>query len=397
MRAGIACLVLAYVLSQFFRAFLAVLTPVLKSDLGATPEDLAAASGLYFLTFAALQIPVGWALDRVGPRLTTAALFAIGGAGGALVFSFATSPLAVKWAMALIGVGCSPVLMASYFIFARTYSPRVFGTLAGAVLGFGSLGNIASSLPMAWAVQAFGWRETLLAIAALTLLVSLAIASLVRDPERVAGPSQGSVLDLLKMPALWFILPMMAVNYMPAAGLRGLWIGPYYTDVFHADAAGIGRASLVMGLAMVAGNFAYGPLDRVLHTRKWLVFTGNILAIACLFGLAAFPNTGGWRTMTLLAGVGFFGATFAMIMAHGRAFFPSHLVGRGVTLMNLFGIGLIGIAQIVTGRLHAALTPDPMIVNSAPPATPYVALFLFFGVALLIGTLIYAFSEDRTD
>ena len=41
MKVGIFFLVLAYVLSQFYRAFLAVLTPVLKTELGATPEDLA--------------------------------------------------------------------------------------------------------------------------------------------------------------------------------------------------------------------------------------------------------------------------------------------------------------------------------------------------------------------
>ncbi len=68
MRAGIAALILAYVLSQFYRAFLAVLSPVLKADLGLTADDLAAASGLWFLAFALMQIPVGEALDRIGPR-----------------------------------------------------------------------------------------------------------------------------------------------------------------------------------------------------------------------------------------------------------------------------------------------------------------------------------------
>jgi sugar phosphate permease len=68
MRAGIATLILGYVLSQFYRAFLAVLTPVLEADLGATKEDLASASGWWFLAFAAMQIPVGVALDRIGPR-----------------------------------------------------------------------------------------------------------------------------------------------------------------------------------------------------------------------------------------------------------------------------------------------------------------------------------------
>ena len=59
------CLVLGYVLSQFYRAFLAVLTPALEADLGATSGDLAFASGLWFLTFAIMQIPVGEALDRI--------------------------------------------------------------------------------------------------------------------------------------------------------------------------------------------------------------------------------------------------------------------------------------------------------------------------------------------
>ena len=65
---GIAALVAAYVLSQFYRAFLAVLAPVLGTEIGATPEDLAAASGLWFLAFAAMQIPVGAALDRLCPN-----------------------------------------------------------------------------------------------------------------------------------------------------------------------------------------------------------------------------------------------------------------------------------------------------------------------------------------
>ena len=67
MRIGLALLCFAYVLSQFYRTFLAVLTGPLAEDIGAGPEDLALASGLWFLVFAAMQVPVGSALDRVGP------------------------------------------------------------------------------------------------------------------------------------------------------------------------------------------------------------------------------------------------------------------------------------------------------------------------------------------
>ena len=78
MKAGLFFLVLGYVLSQFYRSFLAVLTPVLGADLGATAADLSFASGLWFFVFAAMQIPVGWALDRFGPRRTAALLLALG-------------------------------------------------------------------------------------------------------------------------------------------------------------------------------------------------------------------------------------------------------------------------------------------------------------------------------
>ncbi|MEM8538769.1 MAG: MFS transporter, partial [Pseudomonadota bacterium] len=339
MKSGLVILCLAYVLSQFFRAFLAVLSLDLERDIGATPEDLAFASGLWFLVFAAMQIPVGWALDRVGPRLTASALLLIGGAGGAVVFAMASSALHVSVAMALIGVGCSPVLMASYFIFAREYPPARFATLAAVMLGVGSAGNLVASYPTALAAELVGWRATLLGLAVISALIALGIWISVRDPAKVETAQKGSVLDLLKEPALWLILPLMLVAYAPSAALRGLWAGPYLNDVFGLNTTQIGTATLIMGAAMIAGTFVYGPLDRILGTRKWVIFGGNALAAAALGLLCLWVDSAIWVSVLLLAIVGFLGASFPVIMAHGRAFVPPHLVGRGVTLLNLFGIG----------------------------------------------------------
>jgi predicted MFS family arabinose efflux permease len=387
MRIGIAALVLAYVLSQFYRAFLAVMTSVLTKDLGVTAAELASASGWWFLAFAAMQVPVGVWLDRVGPRRTTGLLMAVA-AGGTVLFAQATGALQIKVAMALIGVGCAPVLMAGYFIFARSYSPAVFGTLAALMLGVGTLGNVAASLPLSWAVTAFGWRETVLGLAAITAAVAGAILFLVRDPDRLEGARGGSLVELLRMPVLWPILIMMMVCYAPIAGLRGLWIGPYFSDVHGAGQLEIGQVSLWMGLAMVAGNFAYGPLDRWLGRRKLVVVVGNAVTLACLFGLWWFAAAPPLVATALLVAAGFFGATFPIVLAHGRSFVPAHLTGRGVTLLNLFGIAPIGIAQIVTGRLHAA-------TEAVPPAAPFEAVFLFFAAATAAGLFVYLWSQDR--
>ncbi|SEW39243.1 Predicted arabinose efflux permease, MFS family [Cognatiyoonia koreensis] len=392
MKRGLFVLILAYVLSQFYRAFLPVLTVDLQADIGAAPSDLSFASGIWFLVFAAMQIPVGSALDRIGPRRTATALFAFGAGGGALVFALAQSPLHITLAMALIGVGCSPVLMAGYYLLARGFSARMFATLAGAMIGIGSLGNIAGSAPMAWTVAALGWRETMLGLGGLSLIVAVLIWVLVTDPERVESTEKGSVLDLLKMPVLWPIIAMVFVNYAPAAGIRGLWAGPYVADVFLSDAQTIGVVTLIMGLAMIAGNFLYGPLDRILGTRKWVIFVGNSIGLVALIGLILAPSRDLWVSTALLAAVGLGGSTYAVLIAHAKAFVPPHLTGRGVTLMNLFSIGGVGLAQFATGPIHTY-----GVTNWKQAHDPYVLIFIFFASVMALGLVAYLFSRDRTD
>ena len=392
MKLGIAFLVLGYLFSQFYRAFLAVLSPVLGHDLGAGADDLALSSGLWFLAFAAMQLPVGWALDTLGPRRTSAWLLGAAGGGGALVFALAQTPVHIHVAMVLIGAGCSPVLMASYYIFGRVYSARAFATLAGATIGIGTLGNILGAWPLAWAAETFGWRETVLGLAVVTLAVGLALGWLVQDPPAVPddGNGRGSLVDVLRIPGVWFILPLLFVNYAPAAGLRGLWVGPYYADVYGAGSIAIGHVTLLMAIAMVIGAVAYGPLDRIFGTRKGVALAGNLACVACLLALWAVPTAGFWSSALLLAAVGLLGLSFPLLMAHGRSFFPPRVLGRGVTLLNLFSIGGVGVLQMISARVHAA-------APASPPEAPYAAIFLFFALTLLAGCAIYAFSRDRLD
>jgi len=392
MRAGFGVLVLAYVLSQFYRAFLAVLSPVLGAETGATAGDLALASGVWFAAFAVAQLPIGWGLDRLGPRRTTAWPFIVGGGGGAALFAVAQSPGAIVAAMALIGVGCAPVLMASFYLFARSFPPSAFASLAGLLIGVGSVGNVASAAPLAWAADAFGWRASVAAVAGLTVLIGVGVLLFVRDPAPAPSAATGGIAELLRIPGLWVMTPLLIVNYAPAAGIRGLWAGPYLEQVFGLDAAGIGAITLWMAGAMIVGNFVYGPADRLLGTRKWVLVAGNLAAVAALLALGLAP---GWSVLAagvLLAAVGFFGASFPLVMAHARSYYPPHLIGRGVTLANFLAIGGVGVLQIVSARVHGGVA-----ASGAGPEAAYRALFLFFGGLLLAGVVVYLFAEDRLD
>ncbi len=388
MNAGIALLAFAYVLSQFFRAFLAVLSPFLARDIGAGPEDLAFASGLWFLTFAVMQPPIGWALDTVGPRRTAAALLLLGGGGGAAVFALAAAPVHLSFAMALIGIGCAPVLMASYYIFALDHPPARFAFLAALMVGVGTLGNIVASYPTTLAAETMGWRAALWGLCALCSLTAAGIWVTVRDPLKEAGAQKGSFAEVLRIRALWFIFPLMLVSYAELGALRGLWIGPYLTEVFDAAPRLIGQATLAMGIMMVIGPLAYSPLDRIFGTRKWVVFTGSCGILLSTVAMIALVDVSVLWVIVLMCAIGLFGSTYPAIMAHGRSLLPRHLVGRGVTMLNLCSIGGVGLAQFATGRIHA------QTAGGIDPALPYVYILGFFAVLLAAGILIYLFSTD---
>ncbi len=192
------------------------------------------------------------------------------------------------------------------------------------------------------------------------------------------------------MPVLWTILPLAIVSYTPAGAVRGLWIGPYLQDMFGLTTGQVGQATLIMGLAMICGTLCYGPLDRLFKTQKWVVFTGNMFCAAAILVLAFFVGANPWLSIALCAALGFFGGSYPVIMAHGRGFFPPHLAGRGVTLLNLCSIGGVGVMQFISGPLHNAASAHGV-------AAGYSAVFAFFGLSLLLGMVIYLFSRDSTN
>lgn len=389
IKAGLVSLVLAYMLSQFYRAFLAVLSPALQDQLGATPGDLALSSGLWFIAFAAMQLPVGAALDRFGPRRTVAWLMALGGAGGAVLFAVAQAPWHLHLAMTALGIGCSPALMGPYYIFAREYPPAAFGMLAGVLVGFGSLGNILGASPLVWVIEAAGWRQTLWGLAVVTLMVAALVLAAVRDPARLgAGHPQGSIGQILRLRALWFILPLFAVNYAVTAAIRGLWAAPWLEQVHGADAAQIGRVTLAMGLAMVAGSFAVGPAARLAGSARRATMIFSAVMIVTLSAMWLAPALPLAAVTALLVVLGFFGSAYPLLMAHGRSFLPPHLVGRGMTFLNMMSIGGVGVMQFASRPVYAAAEA------AYPPAQAFAMLWLFFLIPLSIGFLLYFLTPE---
>ncbi len=379
----------AYVLSQFYRSFLAVIAPELATEVGLDPQALGNLQALWIAGFVIMQFPVGWALDTIGPRRTVSALMLFAVAGAAL-FATAHSILALNIAMTLVGIGCASIYMGAIYLFGRVNRPEQFAMLCSWLLGLGTAGNLMAASPLAYAADVIGWRGAMAGMATATTFSALSVFLLVRDPPQLHGHMSRGFLsgigDILAIRKLWPLLPVTAVSYSIVLAERGLWAGPYFADVYGLEPVARGNALLVMAAAMSVGALAYGPLDRLLRTRKYVVMPGVAITAAgfLLLGTGDVPLS---RAIIIMGAIGAFGMSYGVLMAHGRSFVPDHLLGRGITLLNVLFIGGAGVLQPISGAFMTAMA-------DVPAAEAYATLHITFGVMLMAAVIIYMFSRE---
>lgn len=380
----------AYVLSQFYRSFLAVIAPELASELSLDPQALGNLQAFWIAGFVLTQFPVGWALDTIGPRRTVSAQMLTAVAGAAL-FAMSQSAFQLNLAMVLIGIGCGSIYMGAIYLFGRIAAPQRFALLCSWLLGIGTAGNLLAASPLAWAAQSIGWRGAMVGMAVATAISAASVLLLIRDPERLTTHGPRGLLngigDILRIRALWPLLPITAVSYAVILSERGLWAGPYFASVHGLEPVARGNALLVMAAAMSAGAMIYGPLDRVFRTRKWIVFIGALITAMCFAALGLF-DLSLTAAIVVMGLLGCFGMTYGVLMAHGRSFVPDHLLGRGITLLNVLFIGGAGVLQPVSGAIMKAM-------QGGDAAASYETLHLMFGGLVLAALAIYLFARDN--
>ena len=396
----VATLAIAYVASHFFRASNVTIGLDLMRDLDIGPEALGALTGAFFFGFAAMQIPCGFFFDRFGPRRTVSGMLLLAVAGAAL-FTLAPSWPLLLTGRALMGAGFGVMLIGTMVVISRWFPPDRFSTLSGIVLSIGLIGNLLATTPLAWGTELIGWRGVFAVVVVFSAIAALAVWLIVRDAppghpflERKAeSPAEmlRGLGEVLRNPALPFILTLNFCNYACTFTVQGLWGGPFLREVHGLSRIDSGNVLLAAVIAYQVGMLVFGPLDRVFDTRKWIAI-GGTSAIAMILGtLALWGQAPLWLAIGAIVAIGFLSASSTMVMTHGRGIFPDRLIGRGMATMNTSVMLGVACMQTLSGLILGAFAP---LADGARSEAAYRTLFGFMCAVLLVALSVYGRAAD---
>ena len=246
-----------YYLSYLFRSINALISGQLTSDLALGAADLGLLTSVYFLTFAAAQIPIGVLLDRYGPRRIQSALLLVAAAGAAL-FGTAQGFVPLVVARAMIGLGVAAALMAGLKAIVLWFPRERVALVNSYLIMLGALGAVTATAPAERLLDWTGWRGLFELLAAATAACAVVIYFVVPEPVSVASSvssAPASLKTVYSDPRFWRLAPISATCVGSAWALQGLWAAPWLTDV-----EGLDRPSLITRLFVMAVALSFGAL-----------------------------------------------------------------------------------------------------------------------------------------
>lgn len=383
----------AYFLSALLRAVTATLAPEFSRELNLGAGQLGLLAGAYFLGFAALQLPLGQALDRVGPRRVLLSLLTVA-IVGCLAFAVATSLVQLLLARFVIGIGVSACLMAPLTLFRHRFSVTAGLRANSWMLMSGSVGMVASTVPTRWLLPLLGWRGLFVVVAVLlALALGLIALAVPRDSPpatsqpQVAGSGIG-YWGLLRSRAFVRMVPLGFFSYGGLVAMQSLWIGPWLTQVGGRSPEGAATALFYVNGGMLVAFLMWGLAMPRLNRAGWhadrLITVGWPLSAVIMGWIIWHGDRAGateWALWCMSTSV----VTLSQPMVAQS--FPASAAGRALSAFNLvvflgvFGVQW-GVGLLIDGLREAGWSMSP---------TFRAALFLYlaaslaaYGVALIV-------------
>jgi MFS family permease len=344
----------------FFYAWVLRVSPsVMVGDLMSEFEIggavLGVMSSLYFYTYASVQVPVGLAVDRFGPRRVLSFTVLIA-ALGCVVSAAAPSIEVVYIGRLMIGFGSAFALVGSMVIGALWFPPRRFALLAGLGVAVGLIGGAVGQWALAWAVPQFGWRDTMYVLGAGGVFLSGLTWLLTRDRppgvERVATPSiqkkgfravSSDVRRVAQERQIVWASIITALSSAPVLTFGALWGVSYSETVYGMSRteAAFYVSFLLYGVAL--GGPMFGWLSDRIGLRKAPLIIGQSTACISFAVMLYVPDLPPAIFGLLIGIAGFGGASMNLCYATGRESLPARNIGVALGLINMTAVALGGI------------------------------------------------------
>lgn len=319
---------------------------------------------------------LGLLIDRVGVRTVTLVSIvcqAAGYAAFALLAGSLRSFYAIAFITAIAGVGTVPITWTRVII-------QWFDAARGLALGLALAGTGlgATFLPSftTWMLQAFGWREAYLGLAALPALVALPVTFFLLEERPASRPGSAGTVGSATAPAdsvgvraalagyrFWVLNASFFLVGGCLAGLNGHLI-PLLTDA-GMPAMAAARVAGVAGLSVVAGRLLTGHLS----DRFWAPGVGLVMlalpVASCLMLASPSLDTGTSLAAAVLIGLAL-GAEFdLMAFMTSRYFGPAHYGLLYSVLYAIFRVAT-GLGPLAYGvAFDRAQSYDTVLVLSA--------------------------------
>ncbi|MCA3237034.1 MAG: MFS transporter [Curvibacter sp.] len=345
----------AYFFSALVRSVTATLSPELTREFSLNARDLGLLAGGYFLGFAAMQLPLGKWLDRHGPKRVVIGFLAVA-VLGCIAFAQARGLTGLLLARVLCGVGLAACLMAPLTGYRRWLDPASQLRANSWMLMTGSMGMVASTLPVQWLLPQFGWRPIFWGLAGV-LLLSMALIAW-RVPGWHASTPQsdaGTYAGVWRHPYFRRLIPLGFFNYGGMVAIQTLWAVPWMLQVGAYTPMQAATSLFWINVAMLGTFWSWGVLIPRLTRRgvrsEQLIAWGTplslgVLAAIVVAGAAWGPQAG------LLWAIFCMSSTFLSLAqpAVGLAF-ANELAGRALSAYNLVIFGGVFVVQWGIGLL----------------------------------------------
>ncbi|MDQ0377346.1 MFS transporter [Amycolatopsis thermophila] len=380
---------LCYLTALFHRMSLSVAGLTAQERFSIDATGLAAFSVMQFVLYAVLQVPVGAAADRFGPRRLLSLGMALM-AAGSIVFALATAYAAAMAGRALIGAG-DAFLFVNVLRLAHNWFPGRRYALVAALTGIiGGLGQLIATAPLAALLTGFGWTSAFLVAGVITAVLLAVVGVALRDGPSAASreaPQEPLRVSLRHVwhnrgtrHAMWTHFTLMGA-FVTFTAVLGQ---PY---LVHAQGRTPAAASALLTVVVVGfvlvGTFAGQLASRRPGVRGPMVAVAAVVSVLCWTVLVAVP---GPLPVVVLGPVLFLigaaGAVSMLAFDLARSANHGHRAGVASGVANMGGFTFAVVAELGAGLLLDELLRHGV---GGPPA--YRLSFLVALVMGLAGTV----------